>query len=204
MNINEFNRIKTINVEERVADVVAGTGTFKEICDKVYADEIIPIVNGAGMIVGLSYDSKVTTLVEDNIAQVAFEKRYRGIDVMGYTMKALELKADRKRIQEIQEDAEGIRVICEGGEVIVITERRKVENPYEVPRIELPSDVEITYDEADSYGIEEGPEEDKMVLRYLRNAYDHYLSGAHPAPTIEYDDEARLVKVSNIHWGRKR
>ena len=44
----------------------------------------------------------------------------------------------------------------------------------------------------------------EMTLKYLRDKYGHYLSGAHPAPTIEYDDEAHLVKVSNIHWGRKK
>lgn len=203
-NINEFNRIKTINVEERTSEVVAGSGTYKEILDKVMANEIIPIVSPSGVIVGISYDSKVTNLIDDNIAQVAFEKRYRGINVMGYVMSALELKATNARIAEVQEDATGIRVILENGEVVTV-----VEKPVRVAQAEreaevLPSEVEITYDEADNYGIEEGPEEDKMTLKYLRDKYDHYLSGAHPAPTIEYDDEARLVKVSNIHWGRKR
>lgn len=203
-NINEFNRIKTINVEERTSEVVAGSGTYKEILDKVMANEIIPIVSPSGVIVGISYDSKVTNLIDDNIAQVAFEKRYRGINVMGYVMSALELKATNARIAEVQEDATGIRVILENGEVVTV-----VEKPVRVAQAEreaevLPSEVEITYDEADNYGIEEGPEEDKMTLKYLRDKYDHYLSGAHPAPTIEYDDEARLVKVRNIHWGRKR
>lgn len=203
-NINEFNRIKTINVEERTAEVVAGSGTYKEILDKVMADEIIPIVSPSGAIVGISYDSKVTNLIDDNIAQVAFEKRYRGINVMGYVMSALELKATKASIADVQEDAAGIRVILENGEVVTVVEKpvraAQAEREAEV----LPSNVEITYDEADSYGIEEGPEEDKMVLRYLRNTYDHYLSGEHPAPTIEYDDEAHCIKVSNIHWGRKR
>ena len=205
MNINELNRIKTVNVEEKVAEVVAGSGTFKEILDKVMANEILPIVSNSGNIVGISYDSKVSNLIDDNIAQVAFEKRYQGINVMDYVLTALKLKADNAQIAEVQEDADGIRVILNNGEVVVV--RSYSHNSETCPaRIteELPSEVEITYDEADNYGIEEGPEEDKMTLKYLRDKYGHYLSGAHPAPTIEYDDEACLIKVSNIHWGRKK
>ena len=56
-NINEFNRIKTINVEERTAEVVAGSGTYKEILDKVMTDEIIPIVSPSDAIVGISYEA---------------------------------------------------------------------------------------------------------------------------------------------------
>lgn len=203
-NINEFNRIKTINVEERTAEVVAGSGTYKEILDKVMANEIIPIVSPSGAIVGISYDSKVTNLIDDNIAQVAFEKRYRGIDVMGYVMSALELKANNASIAEVQEDAEGIRVILENGEAVIIKQyAQRPAATSEVP-VPLPSEVEITYDEADNYGIEEGPNEDKMTLKYLRDKYDHYLSGEYAAPDIAYDDEAKVIKVTNIHWGRKR
>lgn len=205
MNINELNRIKTVNVEEKVAEVVAGSGTFKEILDKVMANEILPIVSNSGNIVGISYDSKVSNLIDDNIAQVAFEKRYQGIDVMSYVLTALKLKADNAQIAEVQEDEEGIRVILNNGEVVVVRSYAQAseDRPAKVVE-ELPSEVEITYDEADSHSIEEGPEEDKMTLKYLRDKYNHYLSGAHPAPTIEYDDEARLIKVSNIHWGRKK
>lgn len=202
-NINEFNRIRTINVEERVADVAAGSGTFKEILDKVLANEIIPIVSGSGMIVGISYDSKVTNLIDDNVAQVAFEKRYRGKDVMGYVLAALKLKADDAAIADVQEDAQRIRVILDNGEVVTIKDyapcRCSESNSSEVtPSVELPSEVEISVDE---FGGADNVTEDS-VKRYLREAFDHYLSGNHVAPDYSIDND--VVKVTNIYWGRKR
>ena len=205
MNINELNRIKTVNVEEKVAEVVAGSGTFKEILDKVMANEILPIVSNSGNIVGISYDSKVSNLIDDNIAQVAFEKRYRGIDVMSYVLTALTLKADNAQIAEVQEDAEGIRVILTNGEVVVVRSyaRASEAGPAKVVE-ELPNTEEITYDEADACGIECGPNGDKMVLKHLRDKHNRYLAGGFPAPTIVYDDDARVIRISNIIWGRKK
>ena len=199
-NINEFNRIKTVNVEERTAEVVAGSGTYKEILDKVMADEIIPIVSPSGAIVGISYDSKVTNLIDDNIAQVAFEKRYRGINVMSYVMSALELKANNAVIADVQEDAAGIRVILENGEVVTVVEKpvRAAQAAREAEV--LPSEVEIPYAEVNSRGIAD----EKGVRALLREKYNHYLSGECPAPEIEFDDANNVVKVTGIHWGRKR
>lgn len=201
-NINQYNRIKTINVEERVADVAAGSGTYREILDKVMANEIIPIVDGSGMIVGISYDSKVTNLIEDNIAQVAFEKRYRGINVMNYVLSALELKANNADIADVQEDAQGIRVVLTSGEVVTIVER-----PTPAPtsnccgeHAALPEEVELTADDLNLGCVEDATIAD--VKKYLRDTYDHYLSGQHEDPDINAEDN--VLKVSNIHWGRKR
>ena len=202
MNINELNRIKTINVDEKVADVVAGSGTYREILDKVMANEIIPIVNSYGTIVGISYDSKVNNLIEDNIAQVAFQKRYSGINVMHYVMTALEIKANGSTVAEVQEDADGVRVILSNGEIITIVER-----PTAAPisesrseRVALPEEVELTVNDLNLGSIEDATIAD--VKKYLRDTYDHYLSGQHEDPDINAEDT--VLKVSNIHWGRKR
>ena len=202
MNINELNRIKTVNVDAAVESVVAGSGTYKEILDKVMANEIIPIVTNSGTIVGISYDSKVENLLDDNIAQVAFEKRYRGINVMRYVLSALELKANGAKIADVQEDADGIRVILENGEAVIITQyAQRPTTTSEVP-VPLPSEVEIPYSE---YCPDEDEEKaKKAVLAVLRNKYDHYLSGEYQAPDIEFDAENEVTKVTNIHWGRKR
>ena len=198
MNINELNRIRTINIEEKIANVEAGSGTYREILDKVMANEIIPIVSNSGMIVGISYDSKVDNLIDDNIAQIAFEKRYRGKDVMGYVLSALKLKANGSEIADVQEDASGIRVILTSGEVIVVAEYR---TPVARPEpVALPESLDIPLEQF-------GTEEDvniKAVKSYLRNKYDHYLSGDYADPDIELDAENGVIKITNIHWGRKR
>lgn len=200
MNINELNRIKTVNVDAAVEGVVAGSGTYKEILDKVMANEIIPIVTNSGTIVGISYDSKVENLIDDNIAQVAFEKRYRGINVMRYVLSALELKANGAKIADVQEDGDGIRVILENGEVVSVVERMHREPA--APQVALPSEAEIPYSE---YRPDEDEEKaKKAVLAILRNKYDHYLSGEYQAPDVTFDAENEVTKVTNIHWGRKR
>ena len=198
MNINELNRIRTINIEEKIANVEAGSGTYREILDKVMANEIIPIVSNSGMIVGISYDSKVDNLIDDNIAQIAFEKRYRGKDVMRYVLSALKLKANGSEIADVQEDASGIRVILTSGEVIVVAEYR---TPVARPEpVTLPESLDIPLEQFET-------EEEvtiKDVKSYLRNTYDHYLSGEYADPDIELDAENGVIKVTNIHWGRKR
>lgn len=198
MNINELNRIRTVNIEEKIADVVAGSGTYREILDKVMCDEILPIVSSSGTIVGISYDSKVDNLIDDNIAKIAFEKRYRGKDVMRYVMSALKLKATNAQIADVQEDASGIRVILENGEVVVIEERYEPERVERQPAVELPSSVDIPLE---AFGTEEDVTP-RAVKAYLRNKYDHYLSGEWVDPDIGMDDG--VIKVTNIHWGRKR
>lgn len=201
MNINELNRIKVVNIEEALAGVERGTGTFKEILDNVMSGVIIPLIDNAGRIVGINFDSKVDNLIQDSIEQRKFEMRYCCKPVMAWCLKALQLKADGKVIAEVIENEEGIKVVTDAGEVIDI-ETYYIPNAKETaaPRVELPSEVEIPYADCEAYDIED----EESVISYLRNKYDHYLSGKHEKPTIEYNDEAEVVKVTNIHWGRKR
>ena len=204
MNINELNRIKTVNIEEKLAGVERGTGTFKEILDNVMAEVIIPLIDNPGTIVGISFDTKVDNVIDDCIEQRKFEMRYCCKPIMKWVLKALEIKAAGKAVAEVIENEDGIKVVTETGEVIDIEtyDRPSVESA--ASKVELPSEVEITYEEADEASIEECPEEEQLVLAYLRNKYNHYLSGKHEAPTIEFDDENCVIKVTNIHWGRKR
>ena len=198
MNINELNRIKVVNIEEATAGVERGTGTFKEILDNVMSGVIIPLVDNAGRIVGINFDSKVDNLIQDSIEQRKFEIRYCCKPVMAWCLKSLQLKADGKVIEEVIENEEGIKVVTNTGEVIDI-ETYYIPNTKEpaAERVTLPEDVEIPYSECDA-------EDEDDVITYLRNTYDHYLSGKHEKPTIDFDDEAEVIKVTNIHWGRKR
>lgn len=200
MNINELNRIKTINIEEKVADIQYGTGTYREIHDKVFAEEIIPIVNNYGMIVGISYDSKVENLIEDNIAQIAFERRYRGKDVMKYVMTALQLKATNAQVADIQEDDMGIRVILNNGEVVEVEERHQPEVTEQLATVELPFELSIPTLAIAQYG----DININNIKKYLRDTYDHYLSGEYADPEYTIDENEGMIEVKYIHWGRKR
>lgn len=197
MYINELNRITTVNIEAAVAGTQRGSGTFKEILDNVMADVIVPIVNNAGMIIGMSFNTKTDNIVQDNIEQKKFEIRYCCKPVMEWVLKSLELKADRKVIAEVIEDETGIKVVTDQGEVIEIETYRSVTNPYREPTITLPSEVDIPMTAV--------PDDDmKAVKSYLRNTYGHYLSGVDEDPTITVDEEQECLHVTNIHWGRKK
>lgn len=203
MNINELNVIKSINIDAAMENVEIGTGTFKNILDKVYANEIIPLTTNSGMIVGISYDAKTDSIVNDNIEQMKFEKAYAGKPVMSWVLAALDLKARRVVIDEIEEDGEDIAVITAEGERITITESVKKSTSYSYDS-DLPEDVEISYDDLNIYGDEPMCWIESAVKNYLRQTYDHYLSGKDAAPDIELDEDEEYILVRNIHWGRKR
>ena len=199
MNINELNRIKTVNIDEAVAGTERGTGTFKEILDNVMSGNIIPLIDNSGRIIGMSFDTAVTNIVEDSIAQRKFEIRYSCKPVMEWVLKSLELKADRKVIVEVIENEEGIKVVTETGEVIEIATYYRPSAPASAPRVELPSEVDIPGCE-----IEGWTDELKAIKTYLRETFDHYLSGNAEDPDVEYDEIEDVYHVSNISWGRKR
>lgn len=206
MNINELNRIQTINIDKELESVEAGSGTFKEILDKVYDNSIIPIVNNSGEIIGISNSMPVTNIIEDNIEMSKFEKRYRGKDVMKYVLKSLELKARNARIEEVVENEDKIIVFLCGGDEVVIEEKIRPETYYGGHDEELPEDLDIEPDEL-GYTEEEIREEDLDILErkikdYLRREYGHYLSGKDPSPRIEVADDG-YIEVYDIKWGRK-
>lgn len=202
MNINDLNPIKTVNIESAM-NTAYGTGTFKEILDKVYADEIRPLVMNSGEIVGISYDAKTSNHIDDNLEQMKFERRYAGKPVMEYVLKALECKAKNIKVRDIIENEDSVKVIAENGEEIVV-----VDNGYNYDYDEdnyygeeLPDEVEIPYDEL---GIEnEDDLDEEEVKKWLRENYDHYLARGCELD-IEADDYDEYVVVSNIEWGRKR
>lgn len=198
MNINELNRIKVVNIEEAVAGVERSSGTFKEIFDNVMGGVIIPLVDNAGRIVGINFDTKVENLIQDSIEQRKFEIRYCCKPIMAWCLKALQLKADGKVIAEVIENEEGIKVVTDAGEII------EIETYYipdtkepEVHAEELPSELDIATGSLGEVNM-------ANVKKYLRDTYNRYLSGFAGDPTIEVSDDGGNVHVSNINWGRKR
>ena len=194
MNINELNRIKMVNIEEKLAGVERGTGTFKEILDNVMSGVIIPLIDNSGNIVGMNFDTKVANLIDDCIEQRKFEMRYCCKPVMSWVLKALELKADRKVIVEVIENSEGIKVVTETGETIDIETYYR---PSARPAVELPSEVDIAASEI------RGDDVMKEVKKYLRNTYNHYLSGFAGDPVVNASEDGETYHVTNISGGRK-
>lgn len=197
MNINELNRIKMVNIEEKLAGVERGTGTFKEILDNVMNGVIIPLTDNSGNIVGMNFDTKVANLIEDSIEQRKFEIRYCCKPVMNWVLKALELKADRKVIAEVIENDEGIKVVTESGEVIDIETYYRPSAASATPTVELPSEVDIAASEI------RGDDVMKEIKKYLRNTYNHYLSGFAGDPVVTASEDGETYHVTNISWGRK-
>lgn len=203
MNINELNRVSTINIENELNSVQRGSGTFKEILDKVYAKEIIPIVNNNGDIIGMNVNTQVTDLVADNIELEKFRKKYSGKNLMVWVLKALELYAKGTVIGEVIENADGIKVICGNGEEVII------EAAYggysRTYREELPENVDVTCDEiCDGLGrdLDIGEVDESIIKTWLREKYDHYLAGNYDGMVVEKEDE--VFHITNIRWGRKR
>lgn len=198
MNINELNIIKTINIEEAM-NTKRGTGTFKEIIEKVYSDDIRPLVMNDGTIVGISYDSKTGNHADDNLEQIKFERRYSGKPLMEWVLESLKLKARNAKIAELVEEGNNISVTLTDGEVVVISEDNSKSYDKHIDDEDLPEYVEIPYDELDlDYG-----EVDSQVKNWLRENYDHYLARGCEI-TIHLNDDDEYVEVDNIQWGRKR
>lgn len=196
MNINELNRITTINIEAAVENVERGSGTFKEILDNVMSNIIVPLVNNAGTIIGISFNTATDNIIQDNIEQRKFEMRYCCKPVMAWVLKALQIKADGKVVAEVIENDEGIKVVTDQGEVIEIESYARQYHAAS-PTITLPSEVDIPMSEV--------PEDDmKAVKKYLRDTYGHYLSGFDDDPTVTVDEEQECLHVTNISWGRKK
>lgn len=177
MNINQFTP-KHVNVEQPLADVKAGEGTYKEICEKIYDGTIYPLTNNAGNVVGLGYETGLSG-AEDSIELMKFQKYYRGKPLMEYFETALRAKCEGKSLEE------ALALYEEKSS----TSRVKTEE-------DLPNEVTIRKENINNNCS------DNNVKSYLRRTYGHYLSGYCGDIEVENIDDD-TIKVSGIHWGRK-
>ena len=167
MNLNELNVIKSINVEAPVAGVKAGTGTFMNILDKVYCGDIVPLTTNSGDIVGMSYDAHAENRIEDNIAEMKFQKQYAGLPIMEWVLAALRLKATNTAIDEVIENGLDVKVVTYNGEEIIITEAPKY-GDYNSYKEELPDNIELSFRELnidiyDDWSVDEIKEAVKTI-----------------------------------------
>lgn len=177
MNINQFTP-KHVNVEKPLEGIFAGTGTYRDICEKVYDDTIYPLTDNAGNIVGLGYETGLTG-AEDSIELMKFEKRYSGKPVMEYFQTALKAKYEGKALEEA-----------------LTLYDEKAHNSHTKVEEDLPSEVTIKKEDINNDCS------DNNIKSYLRRTYGHYLSGYSGDIEVEKIDDD-TIKVSGIHWGRK-
>lgn len=217
-NINDFNRIKVVELGNALDGIEAGTGTFKEILDNVYSGVIKPLTK-FGEIIGIDFNSGKTGAL-DSIEQQKFTIRYSGKDVMLYVLKALQLYASYTQINDvIEDDEEGIYVITNEGEKIVI-EEPYMEDEYDedfedyeeydeeetsnacgnlewlkdAKLSELPDKVRVPIDELNGFTTDH-------IKDYLRDKADRYLARD---CELNYYISDKVVIIEDIKWGRKR
>lgn len=197
MNINHYNPIKSINVEAPMTNVKNGSGTYRELVEKVLDGTIDALVNNAGEIVGINYNSgKVGA--EDSIAQMIFSRRYSGKDVMTAVLIAFEMKVAKTSIAEIEEDGSYARIVDTDGNVHTIGHKFRYEEPSyndcDEDCEKLPAKVEIPLNE-----LEDSTATLSHVRNYLKREYEHCLARG-VQPNISVRDNCAYV--SGIEWGR--
>lgn len=201
MNINELNKIHPINIEARVGEVEAD-GTFEEILNAVLEGKIEPIVNNAGDIIGGSYNMPATDLVEDNINQIRFERRYWGKPLMTWMEKSLQLKVDPKvevyGIKEVVEDGDDIKVVLNNNEEIVVSEKMEYHNDHED---DLPDEIYLHEDLNMEHPSDASQRE---IRKAVKNTYGYFLARSYNVEdNLHYDRDAEDWVLKDIEWGRK-
>ena len=194
-NINDYNPIRSINVEAPMTNVKYGEGSYANLIEKCLDGTIDALVNNAGDIVGINYNSGKTG-AEDSIAQMIFTRQYSGKDVMHAVLAGFEMKANKASLVSVKEDAYGAEITDSQGHTYRIGDYGYTphNNSYSDYHEEaLPSEVEIDLDELDDDASL------ASVRHWLKTTYEHCLARG-VQPDIDVDDG--VVYVSNIEWGR--
>lgn len=178
MNINQFTP-KNVNVEKPLENVFAGTGTYRDICEKVYDGTIYPLVKNDGTVVGLGYETGLAG-AEDSIELMKFQKRYSGKPIMQYFETALRAKYEGKSLEE----------------ALTLCEKTTRSVREECAEDTTPSDLSISKEALNN------DTSLRNIKSYLRRTYGRYLSG-NSESELQVKETEDAVEVSNIAWGRK-
>ena len=205
MNVNELFR--TVNIEARLADVEACSGTFQEIKELVYDNKIVPIVDNAGNVKGICVDYGCKDLIEDNIQGKIFEKRYSCKPIMQWYEAAIKGKMSGKAIEEVEDPCQ-VNNEAESTNMVDLSDTDESDDSDRdtcYTRNDLPRHLDISVHDLERYlnSLNRSIDEDRLLLdvkSYLRHEYGYFLNG-------ESDISARIendvVKVRDIAWGRR-
>lgn len=198
MNINQYAP-KHINLSKAQAEATQYVGTFSELHELIKAKKVALVVKDDGEVTGIHVDSGNTNLLADELAGRNFSRAYGCKPIMKWVEMIIAATSQGKQITDINE-AEGTYVV--DGEVLNFIEMRPATKaPRQAYVEDLPTEVTLNIE--DDLG---GETNDMAVALYLRNKYDHYLSGQvdHPFVVTRDEDDGETVHVTDISWGRKR
>ena len=193
MNIYDYAP-KHIKLSDMKKKAKKYEGTFTELVNLVAEGAITLVTDDNGEIGGIWVDPKSENHMIDTLSGDNFSSAYISKPVMEWIEKIIDANHRGKEITDINEET---------GKCLIGGEEYEFEHhiTHSSSRNEdLPETVEIDLYELDKYG--EKPLEQK-VKKYLRDNYEHFLSGSDPAPKCVVDPDFEVVRVSDIRWGRK-
>jgi hypothetical protein len=193
MNIKKYMP-KHINLEEEKAKAPTYAGTFTELYELVKSEKVTLVTQNDGQVIGIYVESGAGNMMLDDLAGRNFQSAYGSKPMMQWVEILVDAVHKGKEVTEINED-EGTCLIA--GEVVTFSEKH---SDHSTSHTDLPTEVVIDVE----YDLD-GEVSEKTIANYLRNEYDHYLSGtAGRQFTVKYEEGDEEVTVSNIQWGRKR
>lgn len=193
MNVKNYMP-KHINLEDEKAKAPTYAGTFTELYELVKSEKVTLVTQNDGQVIGIYVESGTNNVMLDDLAGRNFQKAYGSKPMMQWVEILVDAVHTGKEITKINEE-EGTCLIA--GEVVTFSEKHRAHSYSHQP--DLPTEVVIDVD-VDL----DGEVSEKTIANYLRNEYDHYLSGFETPFEYEVDEEEGIVEVTNINWGRKR
>lgn len=174
MNINDYAP-KHVDLEEVKAKAVRYEGTFEEL-KRLHQEGKVTLVTGStGEVTGLWVDSGTGDLMADNLSGENFNRAYGFKPVMQW-----------------------LDMILRGEEPAPVVDRP-------VQKAAFENDAEPTEEMEIAYSELHGHEYDLNYIKgYIRNKTGRcFAKGTISGLRYNFDDNAEVVKVSNIYYGRK-
>lgn len=193
MNVKNYMP-KHINLEDELAKAPTYAGTFTELYELVKSEKVTLVTANDGQVIGIYVESGTGNMMLDDLAGHNFQSAYGSKPMMQWVEILVDAVHTGKEVTEINED-EGTCLIA--GEVVTFSEKHSA---HSTSHLDLPTEVVIDVE----YELD-GEVSEKTIANYLRNEYDHYLSGTATRPfEFEYEEGDEEVNVNDIQWGRKR
>lgn len=197
MNIADYAP-KHINIDVERSKVPTYAGTFTELYGLIKAGKVSLVTENGGHVIGIYVESGTNIIMLEELAGKNFQRSYAGKPVDRWVEIIINATHYGKEITNINEAA-GTCVI--DGEVITY-DASKASRSATNSR-DLPESVELDIEE--DLG---GDASNASIKAYLRETYDHYLSGFTDTPFQVQDheegDNSGIITITDICWGRKR
>ena len=194
MNINDYAP-RHINLDVEKLKAPKYVGTFTELYGLVKDGKVSLVTHDDGRVIGIYVESGASNLMLENLAGENFKNAYCGKPVQTWVELLVSAIHFGKDVSDINEE-NGTCAI--DGEIITYDESKASRSA--TNSRDLPESLELDI-EKDLWG----DASIASIKAYLRETYDHYLSGLAVVPfKIEAGKNEGTVFVTDICWGRKR